>query len=126
MWSTPILTYINNIWVSTRENLTLLHVNNTGPDQPVHLRSLISTFVFPIIHICNMQHFNTLASPSSWADWIETNLPENFGQGFSRQGQYTTDLHEIMVLEAHTDNEGPDQPEHSYLTDQNISAGIQH
>ena len=28
-----------------RENLTLLHSNNKGADQPVHPRSLISTFV---------------------------------------------------------------------------------
>ena len=30
---------------SMRENLTLLHVNKKGADQPGHLRSLISTFV---------------------------------------------------------------------------------
>ena len=33
------------IWAKTRENLTLLHTNNKGADQPVHLGSLISTFI---------------------------------------------------------------------------------
>ena len=33
-------------WASTRENLSLGFVNNIGADQPVHPRSLISTFVF--------------------------------------------------------------------------------
>ena len=32
------------IWALMRENLTLLHVNNKGTDQPVHPHSLISAF----------------------------------------------------------------------------------
>ena len=32
-------------WVSTQENLTLLHANIKGTDQPAHSGSLISTFV---------------------------------------------------------------------------------
>ena len=30
---------------SSQENLTLLHANNKGADQPTHLRSLVSAFV---------------------------------------------------------------------------------
>ena len=37
---------IENIWAVTRENLAFLHPNNKGTDQPMHLRSLISTFVY--------------------------------------------------------------------------------
>ena len=33
------------IWGATRDNLTLLHANNKGSDQPVHQCSLISAFV---------------------------------------------------------------------------------
>ena len=33
------------IWATTRENLPLGFANNTGTDQPAHLRSLISAFV---------------------------------------------------------------------------------
>ena len=33
-----------HIWVWSRENLTLLHANNKGANQPGHLGSLISTF----------------------------------------------------------------------------------
>ena len=33
------------IWASTRENLFSGFTNNTGADQPAHLRRLISTFV---------------------------------------------------------------------------------
>ena len=29
----------------TQENLSLVHANNKGPDQPAHLRSLISAYV---------------------------------------------------------------------------------
>ena len=32
-------------WALTQENVTLLHVNNKGEDQPAHLCSLISAFV---------------------------------------------------------------------------------
>ena len=35
----------NFIWAVMPENLALLHANNEGADQPVHQRSLISTFV---------------------------------------------------------------------------------
>ena len=30
-------------WASSRENLTLLHANNEGADQPAHSHNLIST-----------------------------------------------------------------------------------
>ena len=33
------------IWPSLRENMTLLHANNKGPDQSVHPCNLISAFV---------------------------------------------------------------------------------
>ena len=35
----------SQICATTRENLTLVHVNNKGADQPAHPRSLISAFV---------------------------------------------------------------------------------
>ena len=35
-----------NIWASSREKLILLHVTNEHTDQPEHLHSLISAFVF--------------------------------------------------------------------------------
>ena len=34
-----------NIWAAMGENLTLLHANSKGADQPAHLHSLISTIV---------------------------------------------------------------------------------
>ena len=34
-----------SIWAPLLESLTLLYANNKGADQPVHPRSLISTFV---------------------------------------------------------------------------------
>ena len=36
---------IGIIWATSRENLTLLHADNKGTDQSVHVHSLISTFV---------------------------------------------------------------------------------
>ena len=36
-----------NIWALAQENLTLLHVNNKGDDQPAHAGTLNSIFVFP-------------------------------------------------------------------------------
>ena len=33
------------IWAATRENLSWGFANNTGADQPAHLRSLISAYV---------------------------------------------------------------------------------
>ena len=33
------------LWASMQENLTLLHGNNKGADQPAHSHSLISAFV---------------------------------------------------------------------------------
>ena len=38
---------VNIKWASTRENLTLVYVNNKGADQPAHSRRLISAFVIP-------------------------------------------------------------------------------
>ena len=32
-------------WATSRENLIMPYANNKGADQPVHLRSLISTFI---------------------------------------------------------------------------------
>ena len=37
------------IWALTRLNLTLLHVNNKGRDQPAYLRRLISSFVIHLL-----------------------------------------------------------------------------
>ena len=34
---------VNLIWALKKENLIMLHVNNNGADQPVHLPSLISS-----------------------------------------------------------------------------------
>ena len=34
------------VWASSQVKQILLHVNNKGADQPVHLHSLVSTFVF--------------------------------------------------------------------------------
>ena len=34
-------------WAATRKNLTLLHANNKGVNQPAHPRSMISAFVMP-------------------------------------------------------------------------------
>ena len=45
-------------WASSRENLTLLYANNTGADQPVHPRILVSTFVIRLLEIM----ISTLAS----------------------------------------------------------------
>ena len=36
---------VNSIWALSKENLIMLHVNNTGADQPAHLASLISTLM---------------------------------------------------------------------------------
>ena len=43
-WSGSSL-FSTHIWASTRENLSLGFVNNTGTDQPAHPCRLISTFV---------------------------------------------------------------------------------
>ena len=45
----PIL-LVQDKWALTPENLTFLHANNKGADQPAHSHSLISTFV-----ICNLK-----------------------------------------------------------------------
>ena len=37
------------LWASSQENLILLCGNNNGADQTAHLRSLISTIVFPLL-----------------------------------------------------------------------------
>ena len=37
--------YVCIIWALARENLSFLHGNNKGTDQPVHLSSLVSAFV---------------------------------------------------------------------------------
>ena len=39
----------NNMWISTLENSTLLHMNSKGTDRPVHLHSLVSAFVIRIL-----------------------------------------------------------------------------
>ena len=43
------------IWTLSRENLTLLHANNTGTDQPAHLRRLISAFVIRLLESVTSQ-----------------------------------------------------------------------
>ena len=44
------------IWAATPENLSSGFANNTGADQPVHLRSLISAFVVRFLEnfICKL------------------------------------------------------------------------
>ena len=37
------------VWASTRENLTSGVANNKGPDQPGHVRSLISAVVIRLM-----------------------------------------------------------------------------
>ena len=37
------------IWTLSRENLTLLHANNTGADQPAHLLRLVCAFVIRLL-----------------------------------------------------------------------------
>ena len=37
------------IWALTRENLSLVFVNNKGTDHPAHLHSLISAFVIRLL-----------------------------------------------------------------------------
>ena len=41
--------WVKHNWASTRENLSLVFANNTGADQPAHLRSLISAFVIRVL-----------------------------------------------------------------------------
>ena len=36
-------------WASTRENLSSVFANNKDAEQPAHLRSLISVFVFDLL-----------------------------------------------------------------------------
>ena len=36
---------VDSIWALLKENLIMLHVNNTGADQLAHLASLISIFI---------------------------------------------------------------------------------
>ena len=52
-WKVTIYAGFNSevvyIWASTRENLTLLHVNIKSVDQPAHQCSLISAFVARIL-----------------------------------------------------------------------------
>ena len=49
-WAGQLQSYLithlwRQIWATSWENLFYAYVNNKGADQPVHLRSLISTFV---------------------------------------------------------------------------------
>ena len=57
------------------------YANNKGADQPVHPRSLISTFVIrcidSIICILAIQSFKILASFCSWPGWFESYLVKN-------------------------------------------------
>ena len=39
----PVLSI--HIWDLTQQNLTMLHANNKGTDQPVHVHRLISNFI---------------------------------------------------------------------------------
>ena len=50
------------IWASTPENLSWWFANNTGTDQPVHLRSLISAFV-----ICLLESFISYPARSEFS-----------------------------------------------------------
>ena len=40
---------LHHMWATSWKNLFVPYVNNKGTDQPVHLHSLISTFVFPCL-----------------------------------------------------------------------------
>ena len=63
--------------------------NNTGADQPVHPRSLISAIVIRFVEviICKTGYrwnFNFLASPCSLGDWFETRFVRNPEDRFCR------------------------------------------
>ena len=57
-----------HIWALTREDLTSLHVNNKGTDQPAHLHSLVSTFV---IHCRKLSLLHARFQHSSWVSVAE-------------------------------------------------------
>ena len=42
------------MWASTRENLSLGFANNKDADQPAHLRSLVSAFVFAVWKVSDL------------------------------------------------------------------------
>ena len=78
---------LNGAW---REKTCLWgFVNNTGADQPAHLRSLISAFVIHILEItisklATSKIFIFLASLCSWGDWFETRFVGNPEDRFCR------------------------------------------
>ena len=67
--------------------------NNTGADQPVHPRSLISAIVIRFLEsiisrLCYERNFNFLASLCSWAGWFETRFVGNPKDRLSRRGTF--------------------------------------
>ena len=80
---------VDLLWATSWENLFLPYANNKGADQPVHPRSLISTFVLrylgSIISILAIsKNFKTLAFLCSWTGWFESYLVANLEDRFSR------------------------------------------
>ena len=67
-----------NLWATSWENLLMPYAKIKGPDQPAHLRSLISTCVVccldSIIPLVSIPKISRLASLCSWAGWFESYL----------------------------------------------------
>ena len=77
----------NQNWPSRDKTGLRGFANNTGADQPVHPRSLISAFVIRFfgkyyIYACYRWNFNFLASLCSWEDRFETRFDETPKTGF--------------------------------------------
>ena len=65
-----------------QENLSSVFANNKGADQPAHPRSLISTFIIPVLEsiiskLATSIFFNFLASLFSCGDWFESRFVGN-------------------------------------------------
>ena len=101
--------WIGFIWATSWENLFMPYANNKGADQPVHLRSLISTFVVRYLHsIMSLVYISEIISYLLWLRrpvWV---LPcrKPRRQVFSWQGSYVKRSYfkncykwEIMVQE---------------------------
>ena len=86
-----------NIWTSSRENLTLLHMNNKGTDQPVRMQSDQHLCYFLTtkfnIKACFVQNFKIPDHLCSWVDWFESYLVGNHKDRFSR-----VKAHMLLVL----------------------------
>ena len=81
----------------TRDNLTLLYVNNKSADQPVHSRHCAESDQHLCYFISEMyisqccKIFSILASLCSGADWFEPSIVENAEDRFlASRSNYTT------------------------------------